>query len=142
MAPHLVAALAHGIGAVLGQVAADEEGSEVPAVRELLKALAGLAGAVLAAGAMHARHDTAQLISGRGAGCMNTTLPGPCPGSCLPDRPVARTVYRVVSVEMMATPVYAVPRARRPAGGRPVGAAGGNSRLRVRWRQCPLQVIK
>ena len=37
-APHLVAALAHGIGAVLGQVAVDEKSNEIPAVRELLKA--------------------------------------------------------------------------------------------------------
>jgi hypothetical protein len=45
-APHLVAALAHGIGAVLGQVAVDEKSSEIPAVRELLKAFADVAGAV------------------------------------------------------------------------------------------------
>ena len=37
-APHLVAALAHGIGAVLGQAAMDEKSNEIPAVRELLKA--------------------------------------------------------------------------------------------------------
>jgi hypothetical protein len=61
-APHLVAALAHGTGASLGQVAADEEGNEIPAGRELLRALAGLASAVVTIGAMHARHDTAQLI--------------------------------------------------------------------------------
>ena len=42
-APHLIAALAHGIGAVLGQVAVDEKSNEIPAVRELLKAFAGLA---------------------------------------------------------------------------------------------------
>ena len=34
-APHLVAALAHGIGAVLGQVAVDEKSNEIPAVRDL-----------------------------------------------------------------------------------------------------------
>jgi hypothetical protein len=34
-APHLVAAPAHGIGAVLGQVAVDEKSNEIPAVREL-----------------------------------------------------------------------------------------------------------
>jgi hypothetical protein len=45
-APHLVAALAHGIGAVLGQVAVDEKSNEIPAVRELLKAFTDLAGAV------------------------------------------------------------------------------------------------
>jgi len=67
MAPHLVAALAHGIGAVLGQVAVDAKSNEIPAVRELLKAFAGLAGAVLTIDAMHTQHDTAQLILGRGA---------------------------------------------------------------------------
>src|SRR5881394_4043238 len=46
-APHLVAALAHGIGAVLGQVAVDEKPDEIPAVRELLKAFTDLAGAVV-----------------------------------------------------------------------------------------------
>jgi predicted transposase YbfD/YdcC len=66
-APHLVAALAHGIGAVLGQVAVDEKSNEIPAVRELLKAFAGLAGAVLTIDAMHTQHDTAQVILGRGA---------------------------------------------------------------------------
>ena len=39
-APHLVAALAHGIGAVLGQVAVDAKSNEIPAVRDLLKAFA------------------------------------------------------------------------------------------------------
>ena len=46
-APHLVAALAHGIGAVLGQVAVDAKSNEIPAVRELLKAFTDLAGAVI-----------------------------------------------------------------------------------------------
>jgi DDE_Tnp_1-associated len=40
-APHLVAALAHGIGAVLGQVAVESKSNEIPAVRDLLKAYAG-----------------------------------------------------------------------------------------------------
>jgi predicted transposase YbfD/YdcC len=66
-APHLVAALAHGIGAVLGQVAVDEKSNEIPAVRELLKAFADLAGAVLTIDAIHTQHDTAQAILGRGA---------------------------------------------------------------------------
>ena len=56
-----------GIGAVLGQVAVDAKSNEIPAVRELLKAFADLAGAVLTTGAMHTQHDTAQLILGRGA---------------------------------------------------------------------------
>ena len=66
-APHLVAALAHGIGAVLGQVAVDEKSNEIPAVRDLLKAFASLASAVITIDAMHTQHDTAQVILGRGA---------------------------------------------------------------------------
>src|ERR1700722_17453492 len=42
-APRLVAALAHGIGTVLGQVAVTAKSNEIPAVRELLKAFASLA---------------------------------------------------------------------------------------------------
>jgi predicted transposase YbfD/YdcC len=66
-APHLVAALAHGIGAVLGQVSVDAKSNEIPAVRELLKAFTDLAGAVLTIDAMHTQHDTAQLILARHA---------------------------------------------------------------------------
>ena len=58
-APHLVAALAHGIGAVPGQVAVTAKSNEIPAVRELLKAFADLAGAVITIDALHAgRHRT------------------------------------------------------------------------------------
>jgi predicted transposase YbfD/YdcC len=67
VAPHLVAALAHGIGAVLGQVAVDAKSNEIPAVRELLKAFADLAGAVFTIDALHTQHDTARLITGRQA---------------------------------------------------------------------------
>ena len=66
-APHLVAALAHGIGAVLGQAAVAAKPDEIPAVRELLKAFAGLAGAVITIDALHTQDDTAQAITGRGA---------------------------------------------------------------------------
>ena len=66
-APHLVAALAHGIGAVLGQVAVDEKSNEIPAVRELLKAFADLAGAVITIDAMHTQADTAKAILARQA---------------------------------------------------------------------------
>jgi DDE_Tnp_1-associated len=64
-APHLVAALAHGIGAVLGQVAADEKSNEIPAVRELLKAFADVAGAVCA-------------IRSATVGTPRILVPGPC----------------------------------------------------------------
>ena len=73
-APHLVAALAHGIGAVPGQVAVQEKTNEIPAVRELLKAFADLAGAVLTIDAMHTQHDTAQAILGRGADYVMTVI--------------------------------------------------------------------
>ena len=66
-APHLVAALAHGIGAVLGQVAVDEKSNEIPAVRELLKAFTDLAGVVVTIDAMHTQHDTAQAVLSRDA---------------------------------------------------------------------------
>src|SRR5947199_1888349 len=66
-APHLVAALAHGIGAVPGQVAVDGKPDEIPAVRDLLKAFGSLAGAVIAIDAMHTQGDTAQVITSRGA---------------------------------------------------------------------------
>ena len=66
-APHLVAALAHGIGAVLGQVAVEAKSNEIPAVRDLLKAFASLAGAVITIDALHTQGDTAQVIIGRGA---------------------------------------------------------------------------
>jgi predicted transposase YbfD/YdcC len=66
-APHLVAALAHGIGAVLGQVAVTAKSNEIPAVRELLKAFADLAGAVITIDALHTQADTAQAILARHA---------------------------------------------------------------------------
>jgi predicted transposase YbfD/YdcC len=66
-APHLVAALAHGIGAVLGQAAVDAKSNEIPAVRELLKAFTSLAGAVITIDALHTQSDTAQVITGRQA---------------------------------------------------------------------------
>jgi hypothetical protein len=66
-APHLVAALAHGTGTVLGQVAVVAKSNEIPAVRDLLKAFTDLAGAVLTMDAMHAQTDTAELIIARGA---------------------------------------------------------------------------
>jgi predicted transposase YbfD/YdcC len=66
-APHLVAALAHGIGAVLGQVVVEEKSSEIPAVRELLKAFADVAGAVFTIDAMHTQTDTAKVILARRA---------------------------------------------------------------------------
>ena len=66
-APHLVAALAHGIGAVLGQAAVTAKSNEIPAVRDLLKTFADLAGVVITIDALHTQNDTAQAIIARGA---------------------------------------------------------------------------
>jgi predicted transposase YbfD/YdcC len=66
-APHLVAALAQGIGAVLGQVAVNEKSNEIPAVRDLLTAFADAAGAVFTIDAMHTQADTAKAILARRA---------------------------------------------------------------------------
>jgi predicted transposase YbfD/YdcC len=66
-APHLVAALAHGIGVVLGQAAVDAKPDEIPAVRDLLKAFTSLAGAVITIDALHTQSDTAQVILDRDA---------------------------------------------------------------------------
>jgi predicted transposase YbfD/YdcC len=66
-APHLVAALAHGAGAVLGQVAVAAKTNEIPAVRDLLKGFADLAGAVITLDALNAQTDTALVILARQA---------------------------------------------------------------------------
>ena len=80
-APHLAAALAHGTGAVPGQAAAAGKPGEIPAVRELLKAFTGLAGAVFTMDAMHTQAGTAQVIPGRGAGYV-MTVKASMPASC------------------------------------------------------------
>ena len=64
--------LAHGIGAVVGQVATDAKSNEIPAVRELLKAFADLRGTVLTLDALHTQHDTAQAVIDRGAAYVMT----------------------------------------------------------------------
>jgi len=130
-APHLVAALAHGIGGVLGQVAVDAKSSEIPAVRELLKAFTDLAGAVITAGALPAQGGTAQAINGRHAGYVMTvkaSMPALCrqleklPWTAIPATPAVstgrgrrarRTVRTVLVPAWTGSP--APPRSRRSA---------------------------
>ena len=50
----------------------EEKSNEIPAVRDLLKAFASLASAVITMDAMHTQSDTAQVILGRGAGYVMT----------------------------------------------------------------------
>jgi len=73
-APHLVAVLAHGIGAVLGRVAVDAKSNEIPAARELLKAFADLTGAVVTMDAPHAQHNTARAVLDRRADYVMTVI--------------------------------------------------------------------
>lgn len=64
-APHLVAALDHATGTVLGQLAVDAKSNEIPSVRELLACL-DLAGVTVTVDAMHTQTDTAQAIVAAG----------------------------------------------------------------------------
>ena len=65
-APHLVAALTHAQGSVVGQVAVAAKSNEIPAVRDLFKHL-HLTGAVVTLDAMHTQTDTAEQITAAGA---------------------------------------------------------------------------
>ena len=68
-APHLVAALDHTSGVVLGQQAVDAKSNEIPAVRDLLAGFdpADLHGCVITVDAMHTQNDTATAILDAGA---------------------------------------------------------------------------
>ena len=61
-APHLVAALDHGTGAVLGQLAVAAKSNEIPALRDLLDTM-DITGAVITADAMHCQRETARHIT-------------------------------------------------------------------------------
>lgn len=63
-APHLVAALDHTAGVVLGQIAVADKSNEIPAVRDLLAGFepADLRGCIITVDAMHTQTDTAQAI--------------------------------------------------------------------------------
>jgi predicted transposase YbfD/YdcC len=64
-APHLVAALEHNSGAVLGQLQVDAKTNEIPCARSLLELL-DLDGVVVTMDAMHTQRETADLITGGG----------------------------------------------------------------------------
>ncbi|WP_374216245.1 ISAs1 family transposase [Frankia sp. R82] len=63
---HLLAALDHHTGAVLGQVAVDAKSNEIPALSVLLAGL-DLTGVVVTADALHTQTETARWLIGRGA---------------------------------------------------------------------------
>ena len=64
--PHLLAALDHDHGVVVGQRAVPDKTSEIPALRDLLAPM-DLAGLVVTADALHCQRDTADWLVGRGA---------------------------------------------------------------------------
>jgi predicted transposase YbfD/YdcC len=64
-APHLIAALAHASGAVIGQVAVADKSNEIPAARDLLAVL-DVKDAVVTMDAMHTQHETARAITTAG----------------------------------------------------------------------------
>lgn len=64
-APHLVAALDHATGTVVGQLAVTAKSNEIPAVQGLL-ALFDLTGVVVTVDAMHTQTDTAEQITAAG----------------------------------------------------------------------------
>lgn len=68
-APHLIAALDHATGAVLGQHQVEAKRNEIPAVRDLLASFeaADLHGCVITVDAMHTQVDTARAILAAGA---------------------------------------------------------------------------
>lgn len=68
-APHLIAALDHSSGVVLGQHAVAAKSNEIPAVRDLLATFdaVDLAGCVITTDAMHTQNDTAKAIVDAGA---------------------------------------------------------------------------
>lgn len=69
VAPHLVAALDHATGLVLGQIAVAAKSNEIPAVRDLLAGFDpdDLHGCVITLDAMHTQSDTAHAILAAGA---------------------------------------------------------------------------
>lgn len=79
-APHLVSALDHATGTVLGQLATAAKSNEIPAVRTLLAGF-DLTGVVVTADAMHTQADTATAVTGAG-GDYVLTVKASQPGLC------------------------------------------------------------
>jgi len=98
-APHLVAALDHGTGTVLGQLAVAAKSNEIPAVRTLLAGF-DLTGTVVTVDAMHTQHDTAAAIRDGGGDYVFTvkknqpTLHAACTNLPWADVPAHSTVTR------------------------------------------------
>ena len=72
-APHLVAALEHASGAVLGQLATATKSNEIPALRDLLDTM-DITDAVITADAMHCQRETAKHITDAGGHYLLTVM--------------------------------------------------------------------
>ena len=96
VAPHLVAALDHTAGVVLGQVQVDAKSNEIPALRTLLEVF-DLVGAVITVDAMHTQTATAAYITGRG-GHYVLTVKGNQPGLLARCKALPWTKIRATSV--------------------------------------------
>src|SRR5262249_44891681 len=68
-ARHLLAALDHAHGVVLGQVEVGAKANEIPMFSTLLDRI-GITGAVITADALHAQREHATYLAGRGAHCL------------------------------------------------------------------------
>lgn len=64
---HLMAAIDHGTGAVLGQVSVAEKSNEIPYFSTLLDGITDLTGVVVSADALHTQRKHAEYLHGRGA---------------------------------------------------------------------------
>ena len=110
-APHLVAALDHATGVVLGQLAVTAKSNEIPAVQGLLRLL-DLTNVVVTVDAMHTQTDTAEQITGGGGdyvftvkgnqptlyrACKNLPWTG-VPGHSTSTRGHGRTATRTIKV--------------------------------------------
>jgi predicted transposase YbfD/YdcC len=78
-APHLMACLDHGTGAVVAQVAVDGKTNEITMFASLLDQAGGLDGALVTADALHAQREHAHYLYGRGAHYL-VTVKGNQPG--------------------------------------------------------------
>lgn len=88
--PHLLSALDHDHGVVLGQRAVAEKSSEIPALKDLLEPM-DLIGTVVTADALHCQRETATWLTDRGADYV-LTVKGNQPGlrNALKNLPWAR----------------------------------------------------
>lgn len=89
-APHLVAALDHDTGTMLGQVQTPAKSNEIPALRDLLDNFP-LEGVVVTADALHTQRDTAEHIIAQGSHYLLTLKKPARPVSAVHDAALVHT---------------------------------------------------